>query len=92
MGMGKKIADASMAKITSLENRLSGTLKPIMPRREFIHGLGQHIQAGNRGVFVNQGTNWHILALLIAGFVFLATVLAMVARALLVLSGKKRTA
>ena len=91
MGMGKKLADASMAKIASLENRLSGTLKPVAARRDFVHGLGQRIQAGGRVSLVNQVANWHILAMLIAGFISLAVFLAMLARALLALSGKKRT-
>jgi hypothetical protein len=92
MGIGKNLADASMAKITSMENRLSGTLKPVAPRQEFVHGLGQRIQAGNRTAFMNPIASWHILAMLIAGLVSLAVLLAMVARALLALSGKKRTA
>ena len=92
MGKGKNFADASMAKISSMENRLSGTLKPVAPRQEFVHGLGQRIQAGNRTAFVNTIANWHILAMLIAGFVSLAVLLAMVTRALLALSGKKRAA
>ena len=91
MGMGKKLADASMAKISSLEDRLSGTLKPVAPRREFVHGLGQRIQSGNRTVLLNPVSNWHVVALLIAGFVSLAVFLAMVARALVSLSGKRRT-
>ena len=92
--MGKRInlADASMAIFSSMENRLSGTLKPVAPRQEFIHGLGKRIQAGNRTAFVNTIANWHILAMLIAGFVSLAVLLAMVTRALLALSGKKRAA
>jgi hypothetical protein len=92
MGMGKKLADASMAKISSLENRLSGTLKPVAPRREFVNGLGQRILAGSRTSLVNHVANWHILAMLVAGFLSLAVFLAMVTRALLVLYGKKRTA
>jgi hypothetical protein len=91
MGIGKKLADASMAKISSLENRLSGTLKPIAPRREFVDGLGRRILIGNQTSIVSYLSNWHMLALLIAGFVSLAVFLAMVARALLALSGKKRT-
>ena len=90
MGIGKRFADASMATISSLENRLSGTLKPIAPRKEFIHGLGHRIQAGNRTAFVNHVANWHILAMVIAGLVSLAVFLAMVSRALLTLVGKKR--
>ena len=92
MGMGKHFADASMAKISTLESRLSGTLKPVAPRKEFIHGLGQRIQTGNRSTFVNNVANWHILALLVAGLVSLAVFLAMVARTLLAMAGKKRTA
>jgi hypothetical protein len=90
--MGNKLADASRAKISLLENQLSGTLKAVAPRREFVHGLGQRILAGNQGTFVDQVVNWHILAALIAGLISLAVMLAMVARALLMLSGKKRTA
>jgi hypothetical protein len=81
-----------MVKISSIENRLYGTLKPVSPRQEFVHGLGQRIQTGNRTAFVNTIVNWHFLAMLIAGFVSLAVLLAMLARALLALSGKKRTA
>ena len=76
MGIGKNLADATLARISSLENRLSGTLKPVAPRQEFVHGLGQRIQAGNQTSFVHTVANWPILALLIAGFVSLAVLLA----------------
>jgi hypothetical protein len=92
MGMGKRIADASMAKISSLENRLSGLLRPVAPRKEFIHGLGHRIQSGNRATLVNHVANWHVLAMLLAGMVSLAVFLAMVARRLVSLVGKKRAA
>jgi hypothetical protein len=92
MGTGKNLVDASKAKISSMENRLSGTLKPVNARREFVLGLGQRILTGNRAAIENHVTNWHILAALIAGFVSLAVLLAMVARALLLLYGKKRPA
>jgi hypothetical protein len=92
MGKGKDFADASMAKISLMENRLSGTLKPVAPRQEFVQGLGQRIQAGNRTGFVYTVANWHILAVLIAAFVSLAVLLAMTMRALLALSGKRRSA
>jgi len=92
MGKGKNLADASMAKISSMEHRLSGALKPVAPRQEFVHGLGQRIQAGNQSGIVYTVANWPILAMLIAGFVSLAVLLAMVARALLALSGRKRIA
>ena len=93
MGVRKNIADASLAKIAALENRLSGTLKPVAPRQEFLNGLNQRIsQSKNRTMMVNHVANWHILAAIIAGFVSLAVLLAMVMRALLALGQKKRTA
>jgi hypothetical protein len=92
MGKGKNLADASMAKISSMENRLSSALKPVAPRKEFVHGLGQRIQTGNQASIIHTVANWPILAVLIAGFVSLAVLVAMVARALLALSDKKRTA
>ena len=92
MGIGKNLADATKAKISLMENRLSGTLKPVAPRQEFVHGLGQRIQTGNRTTFVNPAANWHLIAILIAGLVSLAMLLAMVARAILSQSGKRRTA
>ena len=88
----KKPVDPSKAKISSMEERLLGTLKPIAPRREFVRGLGRSILAGKQGTSVNQVADWSLLAALIAGFVALATLLAMVARALLVLYGKRHPA
>lgn len=93
MGTRKKSAETSKTNISSMEERLLGILKPIAPRREFVRGLGRHILAGNQGTsVVNQVTEWPVLAALIAGLVSLAIFLAMVARALLTLSEKKRTA
>jgi hypothetical protein len=92
MGKGKDLADTSMAKISAIENRLSGALTPVAPRREFVNGLGQRIQSGNRSGLVYTVANWHILAMLIAGFVSLAVVLAMVMRALVTISGKRPAA
>lgn len=88
----KKSADASKAKISSMESRLLGTLRPVTPRREFVRGLGRRILDNSRVGLENNVTNWHILALLIAGLASLAMLLAMLARALLALSAKKRTA
>jgi hypothetical protein len=92
MGAGKNLAEATMSKISLMENRLSGTLKPVAPRQEFVHGLGERIQTGSRSAFVNPAANWHLMAILLAGLVSLAMVLAMLARALLMQSGKKRMA
>ena len=92
MGMGKRIANVSLATLSALEKRLSGSLKPVAPPKDFVHDLGHRIQAGTRVSLVNHVANWHILALLIAGLISLAMLLALLARALLGLSGKKHAA
>jgi hypothetical protein len=89
----KQLADASLAKIASLENRLSGVLRPIKPRKEFVHGVAQRIQTGNQATFlVDRLANWHLIAMLIAGFISLGVILAVVGRVVQSLLGKKRTA
>lgn len=88
----KQFADASMGKITSLENRLSGVLRPIKPSKEFVHGVAHRIQTGTQAAFVDRLANWHLIAMLIAGLISLAVFLAVVGRVLLSLLGKKRTA
>lgn len=88
----KQLADASMGKITSLENRLSGVLRPIKPRKEFVHDIAHRIQTGTQTAFVDRIANWHFIAILIAGLISLAVFLAVVGRVLMSLLGKKRTA
>jgi len=88
----KQFADASIEKITSLENRLSGVLRPIKPRKEFVHGVAHRIQTGTPAAFVDYVSNWHIIAILIAGLISLAVFLAVVGRVLLSFLGKKRIA
>jgi hypothetical protein len=87
----KQFADASMEKITSLENRLSGVLRPIKPRKEFVHGVAHRIQTGTQAAFVDHIANWHLIAMLIASLISLAVFLAVLGRVLMSLLGKKRT-
>jgi hypothetical protein len=88
----KQFADASRGRILSMEHRLSGVLKPIKPRKEFVHGVAQHIRTTPQVAFVDRISNWHLTAMLIAGLVSLAVFLALLGRALLLLLDKKRTA
>jgi hypothetical protein len=88
----KKLADASVGRISSLENQLSGVLKPIKPRREFVHGVAQRIQTGTQLAFVDRIADWHLIAVMIAGLISLTVVLTIVGRVLLSLLGKKPTA
>jgi hypothetical protein len=92
-GKVKQFADASMGKLNSLEKRLSGVLRPVTPRKEFVHGVARHIQTEPRTtLFVERIAHWHVVAMLIAGVVSLAVFLAVAVRALVSLLGKKRTA
>jgi hypothetical protein len=88
----RKFADASMERITSMENRLSGVLKPIKPRKEFVYGVAQRIQTKTQTIFVDSVANWRFAAMLIAGLLSMAVFLAVVGRVLASLLRKKRTA
>jgi hypothetical protein len=88
----RKFADASMERITALENRLSGVLMPIKPRTEFVHGVAQRIRTNTQAAFVDRIANWRLLAMLIAGFLSFGIFLAVVGRVLQSLLRKKRTA
>jgi hypothetical protein len=88
----RQLADASMEKIASLENRLSGVLRPIKPRKEFVHDVAHRIQTGTQAAFVDRIANWHLIAMLVAGLLSLAVFMAVVGRVLLSLTGKKRIA
>ena len=88
----KRISDASRGKIASLEHRLSGALKPIQPRKEFVHGIAQRIRTKSHVAFVDRIANWHLIAILIAGLVSLMVFMAVLGRAILSILDKKRTA
>jgi hypothetical protein len=88
----KQLADASIEKITSLEKRLSGVLRPIKPRKEFVHGVAHRIQTGTQASIVDRIANWHFIAILFAGLISIAIFMAVMGRVLMSLLGKKRTA
>jgi hypothetical protein len=89
----KRFADASLGKLASLENRLSGVLKPVKPRKEFIRGVAHRIQKGSQAdLLVDRIANWHLIAMLIAGLITLVVFLAVVGRTLLSFLEKKSTA
>ncbi len=93
--MGSKmqqLADTSRGKILSMEHRLSGALRPIKPRTEFVHGVARHIRETPRVTLVDRISNMHFTAFLIAILISLAVFVALVGRALLSLVDKKRLA
>jgi hypothetical protein len=93
-GKVKQFADASMEKVSSMEQRLSGAFKLVKPRREFVHGVAERIKAAPRASLhlVDRIANLHVIAVVVAGVISAAVFLAVVARALASLLGKKRVA
>lgn len=88
----RKFADASMEKIAFMENRLSGVLRPIKPRKEFVHEVAQRIQTKTQATFVDRVAEWHLVAMLIAGFISMTVFLVVLGRVLMSLLKKKPTA
>jgi hypothetical protein len=88
----RHFADVSMEKISSLEKRLSGVLRPIKPRKEFLHTVASRIHTGSQASLVDRVANWQFTAMIIAGVLSLALLLAVIGRVLLGLLGKKRAA
>ncbi len=88
----RKFADASMEKISSMENRLSGVLKPIKPRKEFVHDVAQRIQTKTQTALVDRVAEWHFIALLVGGFISITVFLAILGKVLSILIKKKTTA
>ena len=88
----KQFTDATKRKLASMEKRLSGALRPVKPRKEFVHNVAHRIQSTPRVTLVDRIADWHLVAVLIAGIVSLAVFLAVLARALMNLLWKKRAA
>ncbi len=90
MSTGSQANRFRAIKITSLENRLSGVLKPVPPRKEFVRDLSHRIQVGNQASFVNHLAGWHFFAMLIAGLLSVAVLLVVGVRALTTLFRRNR--
>jgi hypothetical protein len=61
-----------------LESTLAGTLRPVMPRREFVHALGRRV-SGFQNSLRHAGENtWKDLLLITAGLLSFGLLLALV--------------
>ena len=80
MGVAKQFADASKTRLNSLENRLSGILKPITPRREFVNGLNRRIQDVRRPAIVDRAGQVPFVLLIVAGILSLGVLFAVLLR------------
>lgn len=87
MSFREQLINASREKISALEGKLSGVLRPIPPRREFVRGLEQKIQAVRQPAIVRSLSNVQFFLLLLAGLVSAALLVVIGLRALLSLFG-----
>jgi hypothetical protein len=90
MATDEHLTDIPKGKLTSLESRLSGVLKPIPPRQEFVRDLSHRIQRNKQASLVNHVANWHFFAMLVASLFSLAVLIAVGVRAVWSLTSKKR--
>lgn len=65
-----------------VENKLAGTLRPIAPRKEFVHGLGLRIRGLRKTIRHAGAGTWQFILLALAGFLSLGLLLAFIGRAL----------
>jgi len=90
MAIESSMNETHTTKLKSLENRLSGILKPVPPRKEFVRNLSHRIQGHSQANLVNHLANWHFIAMLTAGFLSAVVLLVVGVRALVALTGRKR--
>jgi hypothetical protein len=89
MGSGPSARNGVLTEIASMENRLSGILQPVPPRKEFVRALSSHIQREDPETLIDQIKGWPVLAIVAAGLVSLAVLLAVGARALILLTRRR---
>jgi hypothetical protein len=82
MSVARQFVDASKATLNSLENQLSGVFKPVPPRKEFVHRLGNQIQSIHQPTIVHRLTSTHYLLILMASLLSIGTLLVVGARAI----------
>jgi hypothetical protein len=89
MQAGRRLVELSKAKINSLEHKLSGTFRPVAPRREFVRGLGHRIQKGSPATIVDRLASLKVFLLVIAGRVSFGVLILVGMRALASLFSRK---
>lgn len=90
MHAGNSTREGTSTKIASLENRLSGILQPVPPRKEFVRALSSRIQGEDPETLIDRMKGWPLLAMLAAGLVSLAILLAVGVRALILVTRRRR--
>jgi hypothetical protein len=78
-------------KVDGLENKLAGMMRPVAPRKEFVRGLGSHIQNLRRNAMLASSNTWQFILLALAGILSLGVLVALAGRVLYnLLAGRKK--
>jgi hypothetical protein len=78
-------------KLVSLEEKLSGAFKPVIPRKEFVNEVAKHIHSGNRVNYVlNHVSRWHVFAMLAAGVISFFILMGVLSRWIATFPARKR--
>ena len=91
MSLKDQLVSTSKDQLGSLETKLNGLLKPVMPRPEFVNTLRQRIQITSQPAWVSRFNNMQFIVILVAGVLSGVVLVSMLARFLvnLLVSGKK---
>jgi hypothetical protein len=89
MDAGRRLVELSKAKISSLESKLSGSFRPVAPRREFVRGLGHRIQSVNPATIVDRFASLKLILLAAAAVVSFGVLVLVGVRAVAALFDKK---
>lgn len=76
--------------LDGIENRLAGMLRPVAPRKEFVHGLGNRIDSLRNTLTKARTDSSQWIVLLIAGLLSMGLVLALTRTALYSLLRRKK--
>ena len=79
--MGKQ-QEPSLENLESLEAQLAGTLRPVAPRKDFVHRLRDHVRLPERELIVSRLRDWNRLFLVFGSVMSGMLIVITIARAL----------
>jgi len=87
--MNKVTITSSEPPLDALEAHLAGALKPVMPRKDFVHDLRARIHLPRREEIAARLHDWQRLFLVFSGVISGLLIILTVARALFHLFGRR---
>ena len=76
--------------LDGIEDRLAGMLRPVAPRKEFVHGLGNRINSLRNTLTKARSDSWQWIVLMLAGLLSMGLLLALTRTALYNLLKRKK--